>query len=181
MFDLFKHSRDKQQPPARDRTSSLDNPSSRPSVAGTPSQPSHSATFQDLVRIALRNTLRVNGIPADWVSCEVLPSQQPAAKPPVHHISLVIHKWHEALPQYLPLLQLQLAQNMQRFDPTSDHSVHMMTWRFAPDCVSPHTSMPPPTFWSRPTAKPKFDLPSAPREQWEKRHDFAPTEPSPLR
>ena len=180
MFDFFKHSRDK-QPPARHRNSSLDNPISRPSLAGTPSQPGTSATFHDLLRVALRNTLRVNGIPAEWVSCEVLPHPQQAAKPPVQHISLVVHKWHDALPQYLPLLQLQLAQNMHKFDPTSDHSVHMMTWRFAPDLACPHTSMPPPAFWNRPAAKPKFDLPPSPREQREQRHDFAPTEPSPLR
>jgi len=135
----------------------------------------HTTTHRDLPRVALRDILRLNGIPTDWISCEVAPLSYGGGDDGFL-IQLVIQKWHEGLLAYAPLLQQQLLMGLKRFDPASDHSIHVVVWKFAPNLAYPQTSMPPPDFW---TKKPKFDLPASNRDQMD--DGFAATEPGELR
>ena len=149
------------------------------SVSNTTRQ--RTTTHRDLPRVALRDILRLNGIPTDWISCEVAPLSYGGGDDGFL-IQLVIQKWHEGLLAHAPLLQQQLLMGLKRFDPASDHSVHVVVWKFAPDCAYPLTSMPSPDFWTRKPAvatKPKFDLPPSNRDQLD--DGFAATEPGELR
>lgn len=143
------------------------------SVSSTSRQ--HTTTHRDLPRVVLRDILRLNGIPTDWISCEVAPLTYGDGDD-AFMIQLVIQKWHEALLAHAPLLQQQLVMGLKRFDPASDHSIHVMVWKFSPNLVYPLTGMPPPDFW---TKKPKFDLPPSNRDQMD--DGFAATEPGELR
>jgi len=177
VFEFFRGGRDKAPSPD---SQLADTVSAQSTVAGTSSTPQHTATHRELTRVVLRDTLRLNGIPAEWIGCEILARPQSRSL----LIQLVIHKWHEGLLRYAPLLQQQLLQGLQRFDPASDHTGHLVVWKFAPDCDCPHTAMPAPQYWSAPaameTSKPKFDLPPS---AYDSRgdDDFAPTVPSELR
>lgn len=149
---------------------------SLPSSSAPLSTQQHTATHRELVRVVLRDTLRMNGVPPEWVGCEILTRSRSADKV-VLQIQLLIHHWHEGLLRYAPLIQQQLLQALQRFDPASDHSRHAVVWKFSPACQCPHTVMPEPAYWtgfSPDTAKSKFELPPSDRDDVD--NGFAPTQ-----
>jgi hypothetical protein len=178
MFKFLKMGRGKQVPEGHLADESTPS-QSHPSVSASSQQ--HATTSRDLARVVLRDTLRMNGIPSDWISCESGPRTDDSIDGSLL-IQLVIDRWHEGLPAYAPLLQLQFLQGLQRFDPASDHSQHVVVWKFSPTCGYPRTAMPAPDFWSdKPAvpAKPKFDLPASNRDKLD--DDFVPTVPDEFR
>ena len=153
----------------------------------------HSDVQRELVRVVLKDTLRVHGIPAGWMGCEVSVSQDKSGGEDLV-VQLIIMKWNEALLRFAPALQQQLMLGLDRFDPAVDHSGYVVCWRFSAHCECPFTQMPVPQFWtevveapvpiapaspqaSQP-AKPKFDLPPSDLDNLPS--GFAPTEPTPL-
>lgn len=179
-----------------------------PSFSGSvlPDSRHHTETQLELVRVVLKGTLRTHGIPATWLGCEVNILTDKSARGMVL-ARLTVLKWNEALLRYLPALQDQLIEGLDRFDPTVDHSGYLVSWQFSKDCECPVTSMPPPSFWFdgetapalapvsaalpapfpvinhtptavAPAVKPKFDLPASAMDNVPS--SFAPTEASPL-
>ena len=159
----------------------------------------HTHIQRELVRVVLKDTLRQHGIPGGWVGCEVLAAPKWASDEDLF-VQLVILKWNEALLRYAPVLERQLLLDLDRFDPTVNHSRYVVSWRFAPDCGCPSVEMPDPTFWLKaahpaPPPEPvaildrrrskrvkrteKFDLPNSTYDNLPQ--NFAPTEPAPLR
>lgn len=172
MFEYFKSSRDKAS-----RSGNLPSVFQPASVSGDSRNP---PSNRDLVRVVLRDILRSNGIPSDWIGCHVATRAQPG-QVTGQQIQLVIQKWHDGLMRYAPVLQQQLLQGLQRFDPTINPTANTVVWAFAQDCGYPYSNMPAPAFWNTPADKPKFDLPPSARDMQRVDDDFAPTEPSPLR
>lgn len=168
VFSFLKNGR---KPAARS-----DSPPTSGSTGGY-STLSHTATHRELVRVVLRDTLRMHGIPIDWIGCELSP--HPKRKDSLL-IQLVLHHWHADLPSYALVLQRQFMEGLQRFDPASDHGGHLVLWRFAADCGCPHTTMPAPGFWEGPAPRPRFDLPDTGRDLRKPEDDFVPTVPSAL-
>ena len=172
MFGLFRIGRSGRK--HRDDTANY--ASSLPASSVPLSTQQHTATHRELVRVVLRDTLRMNGIPPAWVGCEVL-TRSHSADNPVLQIQLLIHHWHEGLLRYTPLIQQQLLQALQHFDPATDHSRHTVLWKFSPACQCPYTTMPEPGYWtasSSGASKSKFGLsPSNPDDLDD---GFAPTQ-----
>lgn len=178
MFDFFKVGRFK---PGHKNSAPDDSQPFQPasSVPGTSAR--HTATHRELIRVVLRDTLRMNGIPTDWISCEILRLPHDTDKSALL-IQLVIRTWDEDLLRYAPAVQQQLLLGLARFDPASDHSKHLVNWKFSPHCGCPHATLPEPGFWAaKPPSSttPKFDLPPAERAQ--ENADFSPTIPGDLR
>jgi hypothetical protein len=150
MFDFLRNKRQKNE--------------LRASVA--PSSVAGSSTLQrsnirrELIRVVLKDTLRLHGIPFDWLACEVIII-------PIAHgeeelrIQIVVLKWKEHLLRYAPALQQQLLLGLDRFDPSVDHSKYIVSWRFSPDCGYPFSRMPDPKFWLKSTAPPAFEEPES--------------------
>lgn len=173
MFKFLRTDQDKKTPVG----SPLAN--SSPPVSGRSQSPS--TTVRELIRVVLRDSLRGNGIPTDWIGCELTPRSDDS-EDGGQLIQLVINRWHEELMAYTPLLQQQFLQGLQRFDPTGDHSRHLVVWKFSRTCGYPRTAMPSPEFWlAKPTApaKAKFDLPPSSMDALV--DDFAPTVPGEFR
>jgi len=173
MFEFFKMGRGK---PGQD-----DSLKAEASPLVPDSRQQHVATSRELARGVLRDTLSMNGIPDDWISCDSSPRTHGSSDGSLL-IQLVINRWHESLMSYAPLLQQQFQQGLQRLDPASDHSRHLVVWRFSPFCGYPGTVMPAADFWlSKPdfTAKRKFDLPPSDLDHLD--DGFAPTIPGELR
>jgi hypothetical protein len=176
VFKFLKRGRGKQE-----KGGKADSSPSQPAASVPASTLQHNANYPELTRVVLRDTLRMNGIPTDWIACESTPRTQGGADGSLL-IQLVINRWHEGLPSYAPLLQQQFQQGLQRFDPASDHSGHVIVWKFSPNCGYPGTTMPAADFWtSMPTfaGKRKFDLPVSDRDHLD--DDFAPTVPGDFR
>ena len=109
-------------------------------------QATSSLAYRDLVRMVLRDLLRQQGIPLDWVGCEVA-VRSPDSIAPVFQINFVIHVWHEGLLRYAPIVQQKILQDLQRFAPQQNHQQHVMAWVISPQINCPHENIPGPAYW----------------------------------
>ena len=171
----------------------------------------HTDIQRELVRVVLKDTLRLHGIPAGWIACEVTVMSRRARTEDLF-VHLTIMNWNENLLRFAPALQQQLIEGLNRFEPNVDHSKYIVSWRFAPNCGCPFIRLPDPTFWLAGDATPKTETapkvetppksetapnpsapPTTPEAAPKKKFDlppssmdhlqsaFAPTEPGPLR
>jgi len=124
-----------------------------PAAASPNSTLQRSNVRRELVRVVLKDIMRLHGIPLAWLGCEVIIISRPQTEDELH-IQLVVLKWKEPLLRYAPALGRQLLAGLDRFDPSVDHSKYVVSWRFAPDCGCPFTEMPKPEFWLKPDAAP---------------------------
>lgn len=178
MFDFFKIGRSK---PRRTDHAADDTRLSQPANSAPQSTQQHTATHRELIRVVLRDTLRMNGIPTDWITCEILKMSRSADNNGLL-IQLVIQQWHEDLLRYAPALQQQLLLGLARFDPASDHSKHIVNWKFSPNCACPCATLPAPEFWSTSlatNAKPAVAPPPSGHDP--ENSGFSPTIPRELR
>lgn len=189
MFDFLKSK----------RTRSQSTPSATPVSVTPTSTQQHSDVRRELIRVVLKDTLRLHGIPFGWLACEVIIIARPPGEEQLH-IQLVVMKWSEQLLRFACALQQQLLLGLDRFDPSADHSKYIFSWRFAPDCGCPFPFMPDPASWRQhalpqieeapvsvldrrrssrpPKASPLDPLPSVPAIE---PSNFAPTQMTPLR
>jgi hypothetical protein len=116
-------------------------------AAPGPSTLQHTDIKRELIRVVLKDTLRLHGIPYDWLACEIIIVPRGPDKEDLH-IQLVLMKWHETILRYAPALERQLLLGLDRFDPQVDHSKYIISWRFSQDCGCPFTAMPPALVWS---------------------------------
>jgi hypothetical protein len=170
MFDFLKGRRPKDQ----------STPSAAP-VSITPNgTPQHSDVRRELIRVVLKDTLRLHGIPLGWLACEVIIIARSPGEEELH-VQLVLMKWNEQLLRYAAALQQQLLLGLDRFDPSVDHSKYIFSWRFAIDCGCPFASMPDPKSWRQNT---QLQVDEAPVSVLDRRHarrapKTPPFEPSP--
>ncbi|MFZ2309785.1 MAG: hypothetical protein WAW73_11335 [Rhodoferax sp.] len=111
------------------------------------SMPSPTGVQRELIKAAFRDSLRQQGIPSEWVSCEVI-TVSPTPGEETLQIQLVLMQWQETFLRYGLALEQVLLRELHRLDPATDHTRHQITWRFSPDCGCPFTVMPPPRIWS---------------------------------
>jgi hypothetical protein len=138
-----------------------------PDASGLTQQPTD--IQRELVGVVLKDTLRLHGIPATWIGCEVnvlsrksrtmnvaAPANTPLDEDLFVH--LVILKWNEALLRFAPAFERQLIEGLDRFEPHIDHSKYIVSWRFSPTCGCPQTRMPNPKFWQLSESQPAAQL-----------------------
>jgi hypothetical protein len=118
-----------------------------PSRSGTST--SGTVSHRDLCSVILRDTLRMYGIPREWIGIEVLKLSKSADTVQLQ-INFVIQYWHEGLLMYAPSLQKQFLHSLQSFDPGTDHSRHSVCWKFSAKCHCPFTEIPGPSYWAIP-------------------------------
>lgn len=127
---------------------------------------------RELIRVVLKNTLRLHGIAPEWLTCDVF-SVPRAGGPDELHIQLVIKTWNEQLLRYAYAFEAQLRHELNRFDPSTDHSDCAVSWRFSSACRCPLKSMPDPASWSK-GAPPA--VPPAPTDILDRRKSVRPKE-----
>ncbi len=126
----------------------------------------HSDVRRELIRVVLKDTLRLHGVPFGLLACEVIVVARASGEEELH-VQLVIMKWNEQLLRYATALQQQLHLGLDRFDPSIDHSKYIFSWRLSPDCGCPFPLMPDPKTW-RQSAMPQVEL--APVSVLDRRH-----------
>lgn len=175
----------------------------RPHIAAASINPSsarsNSNIQRELIRVVLKDTMRLHGIPLAWLACEVILTPQ-SPDGDALHIHLIVMKWNEQFLRYAFALQQQLLLGLDRFDPTVDHSKYLVSWRFSPTSGNPFAKMPSPGSWlsndfpqakeepvsvldrrqARAKSTPHFLEPSL-FDPYDRRSSFQPTDISPLR
>ena len=204
MFEFFGFGKKKsvKSPPTGRNSTRPGQDSASPESRGVTLQ--HTDVQRELVRVVLKDTLRLHGIPAGWIACEVTGISHRNMDDELF-VHLIIMKWNDALIRFAPALQRQLIQGLDRYEPGVDHSSYVIAWMFSPNCECPYDHMPDPSSWSQTlqaphnpaldppspshapvpqtangSAKPKFDLPRSTMDDI-RPDDFAPTEPSAMR
>jgi hypothetical protein len=188
MFDFLRKTKPKPR---------IDSPLSA-ELAQTSTQ-QHTDIHRELIRVVLKDTLRMHSVPAGCLTCEVVVLPRRGGDEDLI-IQLIVLKWSETLMRSAQALERALLQGLDRFDPSVDHSKYIVSWRFAPSCGCPQSQMPEPQAWTRseppsavsnvtpimdrrksprPPSPPKFDLPPSERDFMQ--NDFAATEPITLR
>lgn len=114
------------------------------------------STQRDMARLTLHHILKHHGIPAHWIAGELIPIRIPGDGEAVL-LQLEIMHWHDRLVLHAPALQRELLEGLRRFDPASNGTRYLFTWKFSPDCGCPHTQLPEPGFWTgtAPSAPPQ--------------------------
>jgi hypothetical protein len=167
-----------------------------PILAKSPAKPADGparlARQREMVRVAVKGTLAEWGLGATWVGSAANPGPDGALA-----IHLIVQEWRSELLPCLPALQRRILESIVRIAPGEDHSRHVVSWQFAPDCGCPVTDLPHPASWGakaaartapaavQPASPPKFDLPASDRDQLRDVRDdipstFAATEPDHL-
>lgn len=171
MFDFLKNKRPKNE----------NTPSAAPISISPNGASKHSDVRRELIRVVLKDTLRLHGVPFGWLACEVIIIARAPGEEELQ-IQLVLMKWNEQLLRYASALQRQLLLGLDRFDPSVDHSKYIFSWRFAPDCGCPFAWMPDPKFWHENTLP---QVEEAPASVLDRRHskrapNTSPRKPLPL-
>lgn len=105
---------------------------------------------RELLRVALRDTLRRHGIPESWISAEMLRSNSRGRSPGIHW-RLTIRHWDARLPACLVALQESLVGRVQGYDPVeSDSWLHGISWQFRIEEGRGWPALPHPGSWTAP-------------------------------
>lgn len=145
-------------------------PVTPPVVPAPPQGPA--ATRRELLRVVLRDTLRLHGLPAEWIAAELLTSGSRDGKQGIH-MRLLLKHWEPRLLAHAPALQDSLAARLKVFDPLAVHWFTGISWQFALADASGCPPMPGTSFWTAPVAV----APAA--QDVQDVHDMLPA-PSPL-
>lgn len=154
------------------------------------SQQQRDETRRELVAMAVRDTLRKNGIPAQWFATEMVSAMTPARERGVQ-LRLVLREWQPQLLAHAVSLQRAIEGKLRRMDPLSPGWLAGVTWKFelADDSACP--PLPPPAYWQEQTRAPGAEVPADARAKiealWRKAEaalpraeapvDFVPTQP----
>lgn len=116
-------------------------------------------TRRELVRVRTRNTLRLSGIPENWIEAQLL--LEPQAGRTYIHLHLVVRKWDERLQRFGVALQRKLLDEVVRIDPQAREWLRSISWHYPPDLDCPYPELPQPSVWIdqvRPTAQSDTDV-----------------------
>lgn len=110
-----------------------------------------SATQRDMARLTLHHLLKLHGIPAHWIAGELVPIRIPGQGEAML-VQLEIVYWNDALVLNTFALQSEFLEGLRRFDPASNGTQYLFSWKFNPECCCPHRQLPDSTFWSGQTS-----------------------------
>lgn len=112
---------------------------------GTQDFAAEPATRRELLRVRTRNTLRLCGIPEQWVEAQVLP--EPEGGRTFLHLRLVVRHWDERLMRFAFAFQTRLLREIERIDPQVPQWLRSIVWQFPHDLACPHPDLPEPSTW----------------------------------
>lgn len=135
----------------------------RPAAAPASSQPhshlatSHSHSHQskhptigtrrEMLRVVLRDTLNRYGIPAAWITADVLVATSRGREPGVHW-RLVVRHWDPRLPVHQVAFQNHLIKRVMTFDPMAAEWLMGISWQYNLDDESACPQLPHPGVWT---------------------------------
>jgi hypothetical protein len=104
-------------------------------------------TRRELLRVVLRDTLNRHGIPAGWITAEVLTSTSRTGERGVHWRMIVKH-WDPRLLTHGIAIQHALIKRVTTFDPLASAWLSGISWQFALEDESECPPLPHPGVWT---------------------------------
>ncbi len=137
--------------PARDKSSRLAFPSSQNSRDVTDSP---QAVRKELLRLVLRETLKYNGIPSDWITADALVATSSRREPGIH-VRLIMRHWDERLPIHGMAFQQNLETRLLTMDPLAGTWLMGISWQYQLPADADWPRMPHPGVWTSGGAVPE--------------------------
>jgi hypothetical protein len=103
---------------------------------------------RELILIAYRDTMRMHGVPAQWLDCKVINTANGDGTERTQ-IQLIMNKWSGHVLRYAMALERQLVQCLDRYEANVDHSEYEWVWKFGAECDCPFPDMPAPEEWAQ--------------------------------
>jgi hypothetical protein len=110
-------------------------------ASGMQDLPTLQAHQNEVLRVAIKDTLKQIGMPVQWVRGDLSLLSANARGAQVQ-VTLVVLEWNDLLVKFLPLLQQRILVAMNVLDGTREHRQHTVNWQFAPDCGHPYREFP---------------------------------------
>jgi hypothetical protein len=125
--------------------------------------PGNQAVRQDLLRVVLRDTLLAYGIPAEWITAELLTVNSRTRGPGIHW-RLQMRHWDAGLVVHAPALEEILVERVTDVDIWAPSWLRGVSWQFVLPPGSPCPPMPVRGAWTAdiPAALSAADPPSSP-------------------
>jgi hypothetical protein len=101
---------------------------------------------KDLLRMVLRDVLTRAGIPAEWLTAEMVRSSSPRRGDGLHVRFLVRH-WSVRLLEHGPAFQDEFTQRLLMLDPQARDWLHGFSWQFTLADGQSYPQLPPPASW----------------------------------
>ena len=102
---------------------------------------------RDMMRAVLRKTLTRHGIPASWISAEMLVATARGRAPGMHWRRRIKH-WDPRRLTHAVALQNSLVMRLLGYDPLAADWLMGISWQFALPDEAPCPPMPQPGFWT---------------------------------
>ncbi len=105
------------------------------------------AMNKELIRLALKDTIKAFGVPLEWIQCDVVDSVAGSARARIN-IVLEMQCWDEDLLRYSQLISKYFLKKIGLYLPGIDLSTFQISWSFGMECHSPYSVMPPVELWT---------------------------------
>lgn len=109
--------------------------------------PSRGAPRREVVHVVLRETMRLHGIPSDWIEARAL-SLVRSDKTSGTHVTLIVRGGEDRLLPYVLAFQASFQEALARFDPRADDWLRGIAWQFDARAAPTDKAMPDPRTWS---------------------------------
>jgi hypothetical protein len=116
---------------------------------------------KELLRLALRESLKHNGIPANWISADALVATATGRQPGIH-VRLVMKHWDARLPVHAMAFQQNFETRLLTLDPLATSWLMGISWQYELPADADWPRMPHPGTW---TAAPQAEPQPAPLPQ----------------
>ena len=101
---------------------------------------------KDLLKMVLRDVLTRTGIPAEWLTAEMVRSASPRRGDGLHVRFLVRH-WSVRMLEHGPAFQDEFTQRLLMLDPQARDWLHGFSWQFTLGDGESYPQLPPPASW----------------------------------
>ncbi|MBE7368545.1 hypothetical protein [Ramlibacter pallidus] len=108
---------------------------------------------KDVLRVALRDLMLRNGIPATWLSAEMLRTST-SQKDAGMHMRFLVRHWEPRLMLHAPALEQDFLHRLNILDPQASKWLVGMSWQFALDDRSICPPLPHANSWTAPEPRP---------------------------
>jgi len=115
------------------------------SEATTEQQGSRNAPRRELVQVVLRDTMRLHGIPSDWIECRIL-SVVSRSRLAGMHVTFIVRQGEDRLLTYVHAFQESFLRELQKFEPRARDWLFSVSWQFDGGADRP-SQMPDPAVW----------------------------------
>ena len=114
---------------------------------------------KEILRMALRESLKHNGIPVKWISADALVASATGRQPGLH-VRLILKHWDERLPVHTMAFQQNFETRLLTLDPMASSWLMGISWQYELPADADWPRMPHPGTWTAVPAAESLPAPS---------------------